>query len=55
MIDTLLESGTKFILFAHHMVVMDAVEAHVKSKKFDYMRIDGQTSGDKRHANVKKF
>ena len=54
-IDTMLESGTKFILFAHHFVVMDAVEAHVKTKKFDYMRIDGQTSGDKRHANVKKF
>ena len=46
----------KFLFFAHHMVVMDAIENHLRSKRtVDYIRIDGQTAGEKRHKNVRKF
>ena len=56
-IDTLLDSEEKFIMYAHHQVVLNAVEEHMKKKhaKVVYIRIDGQTSSEARHASVNKF
>lgn len=54
-IDTLLEAGIKFILFAHHLSVLDAFEAHVKKKDVEYIRIDGSVSSEKRHMRVQEF
>jgi SNF2 family DNA or RNA helicase len=52
-IDTMIDNEIKFILFAHHHVVMDGLEAHLKQRlaksqkgggnRFDYIRIDGTT------------
>jgi SNF2 family DNA or RNA helicase len=60
-IDDLIESNTKFLVFAHHLSVLDALDEHLaprqanKSEKFDYIRIDGQTKAETRHEYVKKF
>ncbi|EFJ51368.1 hypothetical protein VOLCADRAFT_103414 [Volvox carteri f. nagariensis] len=49
--DLLEADGAKFLLFAHHKVLLDAV----KSLKARYIRIDGGTSGDDRGRLVKQF
>ena len=51
-IDTLLEAGVKFLLFAHHLSVLDAFEEHIKKKDTDYIRIDGKVPSEKRHQRV---
>lgn len=45
----------KFLIFAHHKVVLDGIEEHVIKKKIDYMRIDGSVVNEKRHECVNKF
>jgi len=45
----------KFLIFAHHKVVLDAIEEHVIKKKINYMRIDGSVVNEKRHECVNKF
>ncbi|CAB3376895.1 Hypothetical predicted protein [Cloeon dipterum] len=40
----LLEEGKKFLCFAHHKAVLDAVCDRVIRSKFRYIRIDGETS-----------
>jgi SWI/SNF-related matrix-associated actin-dependent regulator 1 of chromatin subfamily A len=56
-IDELIESGIKFLLYAHHIEVLDQLEDFVRNhKKFTaYMRIDGSTPPIKRDENVKQF
>jgi len=52
----LFESGQKFLVFAHHKEVMDAIEECAKKKcKTQYIRIDGETKADKRQLAVDKF
>jgi len=54
-IDILLESGSKFLLFAHHLSVLDSFEKYLISKqatcKFScqHIRIDGRTKVEDRH------
>jgi SWI/SNF-related matrix-associated actin-dependent regulator 1 of chromatin subfamily A len=50
-----LDSGRKFIVFAHHQSMLDALQAECEQGKYDYMRIDGSTNSEKRTANVDKF
>lgn len=45
-LETLIENNCKFIVFAHHHSVMDALEEFVKSKKVGYVRIDGKVGID---------
>jgi len=45
----------KFLIFAHHKVVLDGIEQHVIKKKIDYIRIDGSILNEKRHQCVNKF
>ena len=54
-IETLIDNGTKFIVFAHHYSVLDAMEELVLKKKAKYIRIDGKIDHQKRFENVKKF
>ncbi len=54
-IDTLMESECKFLVFAHHKVVMDGLEKFVLSKKVKYIRIDGSVANEKRHERVHLF
>jgi SWI/SNF-related matrix-associated actin-dependent regulator of chromatin subfamily A-like protein 1 len=51
----LLEASKKFIVFAHHKAMLDALESECSSKKYDYMRIDGATPSEKRKTLVDKF
>ena len=45
----------KFIVFAHHHAMLDAIEEQLVRSKISYMRIDGTTSSRDRHDFVKKF
>eukprot|EP00879_Flechtneria_rotunda_P033580 GHRR01037205.1.p1 GENE.GHRR01037205.1~~GHRR01037205.1.p1 ORF type:complete len:626 (+),score=250.64 GHRR01037205.1:205-2082(+) len=52
----------KFLVFAYHTELMDAIERGVNSlkqkkeyKSLNYMRIDGQTKAEQRKANVDMF
>lgn len=54
-LDTLLEAGIKFLLFAHHRTVMDMYQKFMIKRKIGYIRIDGRCSGEKRHEMVTMF
>ena len=52
----------KFIVYAHHILVMDALAKHldfklaeIKEKAYNYIRIDGKTPTDVRQEYVKEF
>jgi len=54
-IETLIDNGAKFLVFAHHMKVMDGLEAFLHKKKTGFIRIDGKVSAEKRNDRVKAF
>ena len=54
-VETLLENKCKFLIFAHHFNVLDAIEERVNKAKVSYIRIDGKIGTDKRHEAVRKF
>lgn len=39
----MLQQETKFLLFAHHQVVLDGCERLMRKKDVQYIRIDGST------------
>jgi SWI/SNF-related matrix-associated actin-dependent regulator 1 of chromatin subfamily A len=49
---TLIESKTKFIIFAHHFKVL---EEQIIKKKVSHVRIDGKIEAQKRYEAVRKF
>ncbi|XP_029641576.1 SWI/SNF-related matrix-associated actin-dependent regulator of chromatin subfamily A-like protein 1 isoform X2 [Octopus sinensis] len=50
------EAGQKFLVFAHHCVMMDAIENHIKNKcKVEYIRIDGKTTSQQRKFYCDQF
>ncbi|KAM8807019.1 SWI/SNF-related matrix-associated actin-dependent regulator of chromatin subfamily A-like protein 1 [Eudromia elegans] len=52
----LLESGKdKFLVFAHHKIVLDAVVAELEKKRVEYIRIDGSTPSAERQSLCQKF
>ncbi|XP_063256861.1 SWI/SNF-related matrix-associated actin-dependent regulator of chromatin subfamily A-like protein 1 isoform X1 [Prinia subflava] len=52
----LLESGNnKFLVFAHHKIMLDAVVAELKKKHIEHIRIDGSTSSAERQSLCQKF
>lgn len=54
-ISVLINSEVKFIIFAHHLDVLNGIELCVKHHNIDYMRIDGSTKPEQRQYNVNKF
>jgi SWI/SNF-related matrix-associated actin-dependent regulator 1 of chromatin subfamily A len=55
-IDTLLDGDQKFLVFAHHTVLLDAVEHSCNRKKgCKYIRIDGSTPASSRAGLVQSF
>ena len=54
-IDDMIESGTKFLLFAHHREVLDQLELTIRKKKVDYIRIDGSTDPAERQNCANHF
>eukprot|EP00762_Andalucia_godoyi_P000756 ANDGO_03772.mRNA.1 SWI/SNF-related matrix-associated actin-dependent regulator of chromatin subfamily A-like protein 1 len=54
-VSDLLETGTRFIVFGHHLKVLEELEQMAKKKKVGYILIDGSTSAEKRHVLAEKF
>ncbi|CAM9611695.1 SWI/SNF-related matrix-associated actin-dependent regulator of chromatin subfamily A-like protein 1 [Lampetra fluviatilis] len=55
-VSDLLESGrAKFLVFAHHRVVLDALSAHLGKKGVGHIRIDGSTASAERQALCERF
>ena len=54
-VKSLLDNEIKFILFAHHQIVLDKIEELAEKRKVDYIRIDGTITGQKRFDMVQKF
>jgi len=54
-IETLVDNGGKFLVFAHHLCMIDALEEFAFKKKFGYVRIDGRVAPEKRYEYVKAF
>ncbi|XP_062127437.1 SWI/SNF-related matrix-associated actin-dependent regulator of chromatin subfamily A-like protein 1 [Drosophila sulfurigaster albostrigata] len=52
---TLIKEKVKFIIFAHHRVMLDAISDCLTGLKVNYIRIDGQTRSDLRADYVDKF
>jgi superfamily II DNA or RNA helicase len=51
----LIQSDCKFLVFAHHLEMLDAIEQQVVKEKAKFIRIDGSTSQDRRHKGVQVF
>lgn len=51
----LLESGKKFLIFAHHQSMLNALQTELEEKQYDFIRIDGSTNSEKRQEYVDKF
>uniref|UniRef100_A0A8C4YF82 SWI/SNF-related matrix-associated actin-dependent regulator of chromatin subfamily A-like protein 1 n=1 Tax=Gopherus evgoodei TaxID=1825980 RepID=A0A8C4YF82_9SAUR len=52
----LLESGRdKFLVFAHHKIVLNAISNALENKHVGYIRIDGATSSAERQSLCQKF
>ncbi|NXU47291.1 SMAL1 protein, partial [Turnix velox] len=52
----LLERGNdKFLVFAHHKIMLDAIVAELEKKRVDYIRIDGSTPSAERQSLCHKF
>ncbi|XP_071603861.1 SWI/SNF-related matrix-associated actin-dependent regulator of chromatin subfamily A-like protein 1 isoform X2 [Heliangelus exortis] len=52
----LLESrNDKFLVFAHHKIVLDAIVAELDKKHVEYIRIDGATPSAERQSLCQKF
>eukprot|EP00920_Eleutheroschizon_duboscqi_P036571 GHVT01088071.1.p1 GENE.GHVT01088071.1~~GHVT01088071.1.p1 ORF type:complete len:643 (+),score=38.88 GHVT01088071.1:1946-3874(+) len=51
----MVQADVKFLVFAHHIEMLDALEDQVKKEKVRYIRIDGRTPGEKREILVKEF
>ena len=47
--ENLIENDVKFLVFAHHMAILDSYEDFCIKKGIKYIRIDGSVSLDKRH------
>ncbi|KAF0311821.1 SWI/SNF-related matrix-associated actin-dependent regulator of chromatin subfamily A-like protein 1 [Amphibalanus amphitrite] len=54
-LEDLLDSGAKFICFAHHRVVMDAVCELLERRKDQHIRIDGSTQAAQRKRECDRF
>ena len=54
-IKDLIEAEVKFLIFAHHHVVMNAIERVLIQHKVGYIRIDGNVNGQERFNLVERF
>ena len=54
-VNYLVDNSCKFLIFAHHTEILDAIEEVIINDKIDYIRIDGKVPVDKRQDLVNKF
>jgi len=52
---TMIEVGCKFLIFSHHLSMMDAIEQLFVKQKVGYIKIDGSTPPSSRQTLVTKF
>lgn len=51
----LVDSDIKFIMFCHHIEVMDQITDHMEKAGWNYIRIDGSTPMDDREKLIKEY
>ncbi|KAG4066477.1 hypothetical protein HA402_007113 [Bradysia odoriphaga] len=51
----LIEDKQKFIIFGHHMIMLNAISDCLRQLGVDFVRIDGTTKNDTRTMHVKRF
>ncbi|OMJ91158.1 hypothetical protein SteCoe_6326 [Stentor coeruleus] len=51
----LIQSECKFIIFAHHLDMLDAIQEQVIKENVKFIRIDGSTSSEGRYRGVQAF
>jgi len=51
----LIECGCKHVIFGHHQIMLDALEAKAIKMKIKHIRIDGSTPSNKREDLIKNF
>ncbi|XP_015509270.1 SWI/SNF-related matrix-associated actin-dependent regulator of chromatin subfamily A-like protein 1 isoform X1 [Neodiprion lecontei] len=54
-VNDLLESDTKFLIFAHHLTVLNEICKTISSKNVSYIRIDGSTKSEERKVRCDMF
>jgi len=54
-VEDLLQGGCKFLVFAHHISMLDALEAAARKCQVSSIRIDGSVNAAERHRRVKSF
>ncbi|XP_022671506.1 SWI/SNF-related matrix-associated actin-dependent regulator of chromatin subfamily A-like protein 1 isoform X2 [Varroa jacobsoni] len=54
-VEEMLEGDCKFLVFAHHSVMLNAVSELLEKKRIDFIRIDGKVSSDVRQQLVEQF
>eukprot|EP00250_Pteridium_aquilinum_P008253 c17804_g2_i1 orf=317-2359(-) len=54
-LSTVIEADCKFLVFAHHKILLDGIEQFLVKKKVHYIRIDGSTEASSRQGLVNKF
>ncbi|KAM0671609.1 SWI/SNF- matrix-associated actin-dependent regulator of chromatin subfamily A-like protein 1 [Ordospora colligata] len=54
-LETVVRSGVKFIVFCHHIEMMDGLNVFFESLGVSMIRIDGSTPSNSRHLLVKKY
>ncbi|XP_066137618.1 SWI/SNF-related matrix-associated actin-dependent regulator of chromatin subfamily A-like protein 1 isoform X1 [Euwallacea fornicatus] len=54
-VEKVLASKTKFLIFAHHHNMLDAIQKVITFKNCKYVRIDGNTSTDQRKYFIDRF
>lgn len=51
----IIREKTKFIIFAYHKVMLDALSACLTKQNADFIRIDGSTKSDLRITYIDRF
>ena len=54
-VNYLIDNSCKFLIFAHHMEVLDSIENEILKSKISYIRIDGTVKTEQRQENVNIF
>ena len=54
-VETLVDNGAKFLIFAHHHDMLNALENFFQKKRVGVIRIDGKVPQEKRHERVQAF
>ena len=54
-VNYLVDNSCKFLIFAHHTEVLDAIEEVIINDKISYIRIDGKVAVEKRQDLVNRF